>query len=161
VVALKETYIGPCSPACDRLPRSTSTVCDQFYDQSLRSEDLTGRKVDDMEFSNIKVFAAFMLVIACHVVLMEWNGPKLVEATDPVADGVPVKYVRYSRNTGLWSQRGVRSLLRGSRAASGSGMDLDPINDSSDLPSCIEICMVQNCYGAIPTANTEAPTTVS
>ena len=110
-----------------------------------------------MELSNIKVLAAFILFIG----LMEWNGPKLAEATDPVADGVPVKYVRYSRNTGLWSQRGVRSLLRGSRAASGSGMDLDPINDSSDLPSCIEICMVQNCYGAIPTANTEAPTTVS
>ena len=86
-----------------------------------------------MEFSNIKVLASFILFIA----LMEWNGPRFVHAADPVADGVPVKYVRYSRNTGLWSQRGVRSLLRGSRAASGSGMDLDPINDSSDLPSCI------------------------
>ena len=113
--------------------------------------------VSDMEFSNIKVLAAFIFFVA----LMEWNALRSVDATDPVPDGVPVKYVRYSRNTGLWSQRGVRSLLRGSRAASGSGMDLDPINDSSDLPSCIEICMVQNCYGAIPTANTEAPTTVS
>merc|ERR1711936_214645 len=132
--------------------------CDHFYDQSLRSEIQRDQKiVNDMELSNIKVFAAFIIFIA----LMEWNVPKFVDATDPVADGVPVKYVRYSRNTGLWSQRGVRSLLRGSRASNGSGMDLDPINDSSDLPSCIEICMVQNCYGAIPTANTEAPTTVS
>jgi len=104
--------------------------------------------------------------------MMEWNDLKgssaLVDAAEVNVDGVPAKVVYYSRKRDLWSQRGIRSLLRAERQ-SGNGTtagpfdprDLDPIADSADLPSCIEICLIQNCYGGVQGATqaTNAPTT--
>jgi len=105
------------------------------------------------------------------ICMMEWNGLKgssaLVDAAEVNVDGVPTKVVYYSRKRDLWSQRGIRSLLRAGRQ-SGNGTtaepfdprNLDPIKDSADLPSCIEICLIQNCYGGVQaTQATNAPTT--
>lgn len=107
------------------------------------------------------------------ICMMEWNDLKgssaLVDAAEVNVDGVPTKVVYYSRKRDLWSQRGIRSLLRAERS-SGNGTtassepfdprNLDPIADSADLPSCIEICLIQNCYGGVQaTQATNAPTT--
>ena len=98
--------------------------------------------------------------------MMEWNDHKqfstMVGASDSVVnvDGVPTKFVYYSQNRNLWGQRGVRSLLRAGRSR--GARDLDPVKDSADLPSCIEICMIQNCYGSVGTTEENvAPTTAS
>ena len=95
--------------------------------------------------------------------MMEWNDHKhfstMVGASDSVAnvDGVPTKFVYYSQNRNLWSQRGVRSLLRTGRNR--EARNLDPVHDSADLPSCIDICMIQNCYGELGAAQAAvAPT---
>ena len=112
-----------------------------------------------MAFSKVQVLAVTMLLI----IMVKWDSSRrssmMVEANDTMIDGVPVKVVHYSRNNPLWSPRGVRSLMRKGRQVNPDS--LDAIEDSADLPSCIEICMMQNCYGAIPTYNTIAPTTIS
>lgn len=98
--------------------------------------------------------------------MMEWNDHKhfstMVGASDSVinVDGFPTKVVYYSPNKYVWSERGVLSLLRAGRSQ--GSRDLDPVKDSADLPSCIEICMVQNCYGGLgSTQPTDNPITDS
>lgn len=126
-----------------------------------------------MWFCKVNIVVVSFVAIA----MMGWNdhtfSSAMVNETDSVVmvDGVPTKVVYYSRKPDLWSQRGVRSLLRAGRSANAptaapSNLDprnLDPIKDSADLPSCIEICLIKNCYGAgggvEPTQATNAPTT--
>ena len=60
-----------------------------------------------------------------------------------------------SRRRQLWTADGLRALSRGGRA-------LDPINDSTNLPHCIYLCIAQVCHGYLdgPTTQaTVAPTT--
>jgi len=94
------------------------------------------------------------------------NSPALVNASGVAVDvdiekvhGKPIKVVHYSRNSHVWSPRGIQGLLRKGRQDSYNPYELDPVADSADLPSCIELCMIQNCYGAVQTAATNAPTT--
>jgi len=126
-----------------------------------------------MWFCKVNIAVVSFVAIA----MMEWNDHKvsssMVGATDSVVnvDGVPTKVVYYSRKRDLWSHRGVRSLLRAGRSANDYGhnetttapydpRNLDPIGDSVDLPSCIEICLIKNCYGSVEaTQATAAPTT--
>ena len=53
----------------------------------------------------------------------------------------------------LWSKNGVRSLIR-------RGRNVDPLVDSEDLPSCVEACLISNCYESVPLHNTVAPVTI-
>ena len=61
-----------------------------------------------------------------------------------------------SRRRDLWSSDGLRALSRGGRA-------VDPINDSTNLPHCIDLCIAQICHGSdtITEGNTAAPTTAA
>jgi len=61
-----------------------------------------------------------------------------------------------SRRRELWTADGVRALSRGGRA-------VDPVNDSTNLPHCIDLCIASVCHGSdsITEGNTAAPTTES
>ena len=115
------------------------------------------------------ILAKTQSLLISLVIITLWNDytntPTLVNASGvgvdvdvEKVDGKPVKVVHYSRNSHVWSQRGIRGLLRKGRQ-NYNPYELDPVADSADLPSCIELCMIQNCYGAVQTAGTAAPTT--
>jgi len=176
VVALKDFYNGPCGPANDRPLRSNWVLChlstlntyiNRFAAQDNLETVVGTELIENMWSCKMSIVVVSFVVIA----MMEWNDHKfssaMVSATDSVVDvdGVPTKVVYYSRKRDLWSKRGVRSLLRSvnttTTAPSGS-QNLDPIGDSADLASCIEICLINNCYGSVnvePTQATAAPTT--
>ena len=104
--------------------------------------------------------SAHILIISILVIdMVEWKGnnisPTMVNAIGSLAPNDSDRYSgNVSRTRQLWSKNGIRSLVR-------HGRNADPLIDSVDLPSCIEICMVNSCYGVIPTYNTVAPTTAS
>jgi len=116
------------------------------------------------------IFAKIRVLVISLVIVTLCNGynnsPALVNASGVAVDvdidevhGKPIKVVHYSRNSHVWSPRGIQGLLRKGRQDSYNPYELDPVADSADLPSCIELCMIQNCYGAVQTAATNAPTT--
>jgi len=115
------------------------------------------------------IFANIQGLIISLVIITIWNdynySPLLVDASGVAVDvdvekvdGHPVKVVHYSRNSHVWSPRGIQGLMRKGRQDL-NPYELDPVADSVDLPSCIELCLIQNCYGAVQTSATNAPTT--
>jgi len=117
-----------------------------------------------MAFANSRALVISLVIVAiCND---NNKSPTLVDASGVAVDvdiekvnGQPIKFVHYSRNSHVWSPRGIQGLLRKGRQDSYNPYELDPVADSADLPSCIELCMIQNCYGAVQTAATNAPTT--
>jgi len=117
------------------------------------------------------IFAKTNSLLISLMIITIWNNfnnsPTVSDASGVAVDvdvekvdGKPMKVVHYSRNSHVWSDRGIRGLLRkGRQGRNYNPYELDPVADSADLPSCIELCMIQNCYGAVQTAGTVAPTT--
>ena len=103
----------------------------------------------NMWFCRPHILLLSLLAINMAEMLIK-NRPSTMMADGLVAAAAPSHtLLGLSRRRQVWSAPGMRALAR----------NLDPLRDSSDLPSCVEMCITSTCTDFQP-ARTDAPTEI-
>ena len=123
------------------LEQNLYIICLCFISSCLRKRNMWSCKPHILLLSLLAINMADVLIS---------NRPSTIMVDGLVTASAPSQaLLGLSRRRQLWGIDGVRALAR----------DLDPLTDSSDLPSCVEMCITSTCTDFQP-AGTDAPTTI-